>query len=306
MPEGSDCVVAKELTAGDGVMVEILAPLAPFENYVFKGEDVKKGAVFAEPGARLDHARLGMMAAMGLKEAVVWSPPKAALFSLGDELVEPGRELRPGEIYDSNGFMIEARLLEYGLGVRPHEILPDDPLLAARSIGAALEEADLAITTGSVSVGDRDVLPEAMRILGAEIEISRLDFKPGSAFLCGLVGGKRLFGLSGNPFAALATLELVARPVLAKLARQERLLARRTKAIIRDAFPGGRGRGRRFLRGRLVERDGAVPEAALPEGHSSGRLFSLAGCDCLVDLPAGAPNPAPGDTVEAVRLALLA
>jgi molybdopterin molybdotransferase len=304
MPEGSDCVVPKELvTEADG-LVELRAPLSHHENYVLKGEDVKKGAVFIEPGDRLDHARLGMLAAMGHAEAAVHPPPIVGLASVGDELAQPGFPLPPGMIYNSNGVMLEARLAEYGLDVRTTPALPDVPESVAEAISEALEVVDVMITSGSVSVGDKDVLPAALSILGAEIEISRLDFKPGSAFLCGIIRGKRIFCLSGNPFAALATLELVARPVLAVMARQDRLRTRRRRAVIRDAFPGGRGRGRRFLRGRLIEREGALPEVTLPEGHSSGRLFSLAGCDCLVDLAAGSANPVPGDVVDVVALSL--
>jgi molybdopterin molybdotransferase len=304
MPEGSDCVIAKEMTEESGGLVEIRSPLAPFENYVFKGEDVKKGAVFIEEGMRLDHARLGMLAAMGYPKILVRPATVASLASVGDELASPGERLGPGMIYNSNDVMLGARLAEFGLDVRPMSAIKDDPAVAAEALAVMAAEADVILTTGSVSVGDKDVMPDALKLLGAEIEISRLAFKPGHAFMCALYKGKRIFCLSGNPFAALATMELVARPVLAKLARQERLLTRRGRAEILDAFPGGRGRTRRFLRASLIEREGSLPAVALPEGHSSGRLFSLAGCDCLVDLAAGAPNPSPGDVVEVVKLGL--
>jgi molybdopterin molybdotransferase len=201
--------------------------------------------------------------------------------------------------------MLAARLAEYGFSCPPSLTLPDDPEEAAGKIASLLDGLDVLITAGSVSVGDKDIIAGVFDRLGVERELSHLAFKPGSAFLCGRLRGKRIFSLSGNPFAALAVLELVVRPVLAKLSRREDLNTVRGKAVLSSPFPGGKSGTRRFLRGRLAKSaGGGLPVVTLPEGHSSGRLFSLSGCNCLVDLEAGAGALSYGTEVTVVPLGI--
>jgi molybdopterin molybdotransferase len=303
MPEGADCMMPKEETREDGEDVLVFRPVAHHENYIFRGEDIKQGEVFVDEGVRLDSALLGMLAAMGRANVRVYRAPSIGLCCVGDELSPTGAPLEPGKIYSSNDTLLAARLAEYGFSCRPPLVVGDDPEYAAGKIASLTEGLDMLITTGSVSVGDKDIMGAVFDRLGIERELGRLAFKPGSSFLCGSYRGCRIFCLSGNPFAALATMELVARPVLAKFSRRRDLNARRRKAVLLTAFPGGRSSGRRFLRGRLAESaEGGLPVATLPEGHASGRLFSLSGCNCLVDLAAGTGALPAGSEVTVVQL----
>jgi molybdopterin molybdotransferase len=303
MPEGADCMAPKEAVREEGEGVLVFRPVARHENYIFRGEDIKQGEVFLPEGARLDFALLGMLAAMGRGSVEVYRPLSVGLCCIGDELTPADTPLGPGKIYNSNGVMLAARLAEYGFSCRPPLVLPDDPGEAAGVIPSLLDGLDILITVGSVSVGDKDIMGAVFDRLHVERELSSLAFKPGSAFLCGSLRGKRIFCLSGNPFAALAVMELVVRPVLAKLSRREDLNTVRGKAVLRTPFPGGKSTARRFLRGRLAGPTGGGPPAVtLPEGHSSGRLFSLSGCNCLVDLEAGAGALPSGTEVTVVQL----
>lgn len=155
---------------------------------------------------------------------------------------------------------------------------------------------DALITTGGVSVGDKDIFHQALPLLGAETVFWRLNVKPGTPALYSTRRGKPILSLSGNPFAAAATFELLARPMLCALSGEERLLPQRRSARLDTAFSKA-SPCRRFLRGRW--QDGRV---SLPEGHSSGQLASLVGCNCLVDLPAGTGPLEPGRLVEVLLL----
>ncbi|MDR1411787.1 MAG: molybdopterin molybdotransferase MoeA [Spirochaetaceae bacterium] len=303
MPEGADCMAPKEALREDGEDVLVSRPVARHENYIFRGEDIKQGELFLKAGSRLDFASLGMLAAMGRGSVEVYRPLSIGLCCIGDELTPADTPLEPGKIYNSNGVMLAARLAEYGFSCRPPLTLRDDPAEAAGEIASLIDALDILITVGSVSVGDKDIMGAVFDRLRVERELSRLAFKPGSAFLCGRLRGRRIFCLSGNPFAALATMELVARPVLAKLSRREDLNTARAKAVLRTPYPGGKSGARRFLRGRLAKSAGdGLPAVTLPEGHSSGRLFSLSGCNCLVDLEAGAGALPCGAEVNVVQL----
>jgi molybdopterin molybdotransferase len=298
MPPGADCMIPKEAVreVEDGVL--IFQPLKRHENYIFQGEDIKQGQLLIAQGERLGFAQLGILAAMGLERVSVLRPCRAGVLCTGDELSPPGKPLEPGKIYDSNGVMLAARLEELGIGARRFPSMGDDAAAACEKIRAYIEEIDLLITTGAVSVGDKDIMPQVLHSLGAEILVRRMNHKPGSAILCGVYRDKLILGLSGNPFAALTTLELLGRPVLARLTGRRDLECRPREAALFNPFPGGRSAQRRFIRARLEERDRDLPWAVLPQGHASGQLFSLLNCNCLIDIPEGRASLPAGSLVQ--------
>jgi molybdopterin molybdotransferase len=297
IPGGCDCVVPLEIVREEGGKVFVFCPLSPYENYIRRGSDIGRGQLLVRRNDRLDFIRLGILAAVGVAELRIMKPPVIGLLCTGDELTPPGRPLSPGGIYDSNQTLLSCRLKE--LGFEP-VVLPsgaDDADRIVREINDHIDELDLLITTGGVSVGEKDMLPAVFDKLSAERLFRGMDFKPGSAVLCGLYRGKPLVSLSGNPFAGITTFELLVKPLLAKLTGRKDLEPRRRQARLKNAFPKGGGGQRRFIRARLDE-DGA----ALPEGHASGQLLSFLGCNCFVDIPAGrGPLPA-GASVNIVLL----
>ena len=261
VPAGADCVLRQEDTESDGQTVTFHAPVEARANVCFAGEDIAPGKCLVP----------------------------AALMPTGDELCSPETPLRPGKIYDSNGPMLAARMLR--LGAEPTLLAagPDDPATLAGKLARLLAEYPLVITTGGVSVGDRDYLPQAAEEAGAKLLFYGIDAKPGTPALAAGKDGHVLLCLSGNPFASFATFELLARPALAKLQGAD------------PAPANGFGKPsplRRFVRATLM---GGV--VTLPKGgHFSGGIGALAGCNCLVDVPAGSRALNAGDEVEVILL----
>jgi molybdopterin molybdotransferase len=299
MPVGSDCVVAKENAQEEGGFVFVRETLAPHQNYVFCGEDIKKGQRLVSRGDRLNAVRLALLAGMGYERVSVVRPPRIGLLCTGDELVRAGMPLAPGKIYNNNFILFASRLRELGLSVTPLPDVPDDAEKAAAIIKTAFSGnggLDILITTGAVSVGDKDIFHEVFRRLNVERLFWRMNLKPGGTVLCGVYQGKMLVCLSGNPFAAFIGFELLAKPVLAKLAGRADLETQRRRATLETAFSKSGGT-RRFVRARYD--DGTV---ACLDGQHPGQIFSLADCNCLIDIPAGSGALAAGDEVEIVML----
>jgi len=297
MPEGTDCVIRQEEVKRDGDLVLIPHPMKAYENYCFQGEDVKAGTLLVEHGSRLNYIEQGILAAAGYDRVSVYRHPRVALFDTGDELVQAGEPLRPGKIYDANLQLLYGRLEE--LGFRPviAGALGDDPEEVAKAIRQAAPQVDLVITTGGVSVGEKDIFHQVLPILGAERLFWRIHIKPGTPAMFALFQEVPMIHLSGNPFAALATFELLAKPALAELTGDWHLRERREKAVLATGFKKA-GR-RRFLRGHLENGKVTLPPTGM---HASGVLSSMRGCNCLVDVPPASKPLEAGDPVDVILL----
>ncbi|MDR1257483.1 MAG: molybdopterin molybdotransferase MoeA [Spirochaetaceae bacterium] len=289
-PPDCDCMVMQEnVKAEDGVAyIGISAPVAPYENYVRAGEDIRKGQLLIEAGERLDFARLTILAAMGINAVSVRALPAIGLLCTGDELVSAGMPLPAGKIYNSNETLIGSRLRELGFSPKTLPASGDDAGAVAAKIDSVIDELDALVTTGAVSVGEKDIFHEVFNILGAEKLFWRLNSKPGGAILCGIYRGRPLLCLSGNPFAALTGFELIVKPVLGKIASRSDLAVNRRRVRLAENLPAKPVR--RFIRAKIT--DGA---ATFPADHLSGQIFSIAGCNCLLDIPAGTALPADGE-----------
>lgn len=297
IPAGADCIIRQEDTDYGEERVAIYKEMAPWDNYCYAGEDFRKGDCLLEAGTRLGAVELGILAGMGYGAVKVRRKLQAALFSTGDELQEPGGPLAPGKIYNSNLFVLRGRLEEMGIEVAASQRLPDSEQEVAQAMERVLPRADIILSTGGVSVGKRDILHGALELLGAEKVFWRVKVKPGTPTIFALAQGTPILALSGNPFGALAHLELLARPLLALLSGDSALLAPRKEAVLQDPFPKGSAM-ERIVRG--YYREGKV---YLPKGlHSSGCLSSMQGCNCLIDIPAGSAGLAAGDEVSVILL----
>ena len=292
LPPGCDCVSPQEDT-DRGEPVSVFVSLKPFQNYVYQGEDYRKGALLLEKGTRLDAASLGVLAGAGITEAEVYRRPRVGLLTTGDEVVSPGTPLPAGKIYGSNQMLLAARLAELGFETETAH-RGDDPAAVAETMRELLEICDVLLTTGGVSVGDKDIFHQALPLLGAERIFWRVNLKPGTPAMYSLYQGKPILSLSGNPFAAFTTFELLARPLLAALSGEEGPLW--GEGVLDTPFPKASPR-RRFIRGQYEH-----GHITLPEGHASGMLASLVGCNCLAELPAGSP---PAEAGTRVRILLL-
>lgn len=216
MPEGADTVMMEEDAREEEGAVLLRPGLKRGANRRKAGEDIAAGAEALPAGRRLRPVDLGLAASLGVVELPVTRPLRVALFSTGDEVVEPGRDLPAGAIYDANRFSVAALLAAQGARVTDLGILPDD----RAAIGGALTEAaaghELIVTTGGVSQGEEDHVKAAVQDGGA-LHFWRLAIKPGRPVAMGQVGRVPFVGLPGNPAAAVVTFVALVRPLLQRL-----------------------------------------------------------------------------------------
>lgn len=295
--EGCDCVIRQEDTDEGMDTVQMYASVGHNKNICWAGEDVAPGKVMMRAGERITASHIGVLASLGVTNVEVFRRVKAVLLCTGDELVQPGEELRFGKIYDSNCAVLTARL--YELGVEAHVLGDgaDDAQHVAHVLMQAAKDADIIITTGGVSVGKKDIFHQVLPLMGAQRLFWRVAMKPGTPMLCGQYNGKLMICLSGNPFAALACFEVFAKPVLKKLSGQSDYENRRVRTKLQGSFDK-KSMGRRLIRARF---DGESVHMT-GDNHSSGSLGTMIGCNCLIDVPAGSDALHSGDEVEIILL----
>ena len=301
LPPGADCVLMQELTDSGEEQVRIYAQLQPNANVVFRGEDIAAGAPIAAAGTVLTPAHIGVLAGQGIPDAEVFRPLTVGVLATGSELLEAGEAWASGKIYDANGIQNAARLRQLGFAVeRTH--CSDDPEEIAARMKELLTRCDAVITSGGVSVGQKDYLPTVLEMLHAEPVFAGVAQKPGSPMIAAQVGEKLVFCLSGNPFAAAATLEQYAVPALLRAAgrREEDCIPVHTRGRLTTGFSKS-SKGTRFLRARALGGLVEIPGEGNAEAHSSGSLSAMMGCNCLVELPAGSGPVAPGEEVEVLN-----
>lgn len=297
MPQGSDCVIRQENTDEGMDNVEIYEELKVHANYIFEGEDIKKDSLIMKKGEVLTYVHIGILASMGYSKVKVKRKLKIALFVTGDEVSEPGKPLLEGKIYDSNMHLFGARLKELGMELTKCEIIGDDYKVVGDKIKEAMKVSDIVMTTGGVSVGKKDILHEALPYIGAEMLYWKVNLQPGTPAIFSMYDNKPILSLSGNPFATLATFEILGRPVLSKMSGNSEMNIRRTTGIMESEF-NKKSRIRRFVRAYYNE--GKVK--LLDKNHSSGILSSMIGCNALIDIKPGTEKLEIGNTVDIILI----
>ncbi len=218
LPSGADAVVPIEEARVEGERVFVNGVVERGTNVVARGADIRRGEALLAPGRRLRAAEIGLLATLGITQVRVYRRPTVAVFSSGDELVEPQRRPHPGQIRDSNRYAVAASLRAMGAAVCHYPTLRDEAHEFESVLAGALAESDGVVVTGGSSVGERDRLPEAVaRIATPGVIVHGLRVKPGKPTLFGAHEGKPILGLPGNPMSALFMLEAVAAPIVAAL-----------------------------------------------------------------------------------------
>ncbi|MDB6122991.1 MAG: Molybdenum cofactor synthesis domain protein [Pedosphaera sp.] len=298
LPRGADAVIMQEDTRIDPTAPETvlcLDTIKPWENVRLQSEDIKRGIPLGEKGEVITAGRIGLLAAMGLNEVHVGRRPVVGLLATGSELVEAGQPLEPGKIYESNRLMLATLLEQAGVSARIYPLVVDTMADTQAALQKAMDECDVVVTSGGVSVGEMDFIKSAWEQLSGDLQFWKVAIKPGRPFVFGRCRGKYLFGLPGNPVSAFVTFLLLVRPALMQWQGATDVALPVHFGILTEPLsnPGDR---RHFMRV-IVDAAGKVRSAGAQASHILG---SLAAANGLVDVPPKTTFQT-GDTVKVLR-----
>ncbi|API90716.1 molybdopterin molybdotransferase MoeA [Virgibacillus pantothenticus] len=300
LPEQADAIVMLEKTTKTNDGFTVLESLQPGDHVSFKGEDAKKGEVLIEPGTKIHPGTIALLATFGYANVNVSEKPIAGVLATGTELLDVTESLQPGKIRNSNGPMIQAQLDRLGISCRSYGMLPDDLDACMEVMEQALQETDVVITTGGVSVGDYDYLPALYKRLGAKVLFDKVMMRPGSVTTVAALGDKLLFGLSGNPSACFTGFELFARPAIMTMMGSKEPYLAHIHATLGEDFTKNNP-FTRFIRGIWkMTKQGVI---AIPAGfNKSNAVSSIARGNCLIVLPSGSSGYRKGMQVDILLL----
>ncbi len=284
LPQGADSVVMIEHTTLQEDTILVHRPVSINENVMLAGSDIHKNEKVLKKGQVLDSRRIGVLAALGLTEIPVYRSPKVAVLSTGEEIVEPGKPLSPGKIYDINIHTISAAVKEIGGEPINLGIIPDNKNMLIKALKKALKLADVIITSGGVSVGPKDITPKVVNSLGKPgVIISGVAVKPGKPLTISVVDGKIIFSLPGNPTSSLFMFNMFIHPLLTKLAGKPEEKVPSIKAITAKKMFPSRGRRTFIMVNLTFEKSGKAIVNPVPTGLS-GAITTLAKADGFIEI----------------------
>jgi molybdopterin molybdotransferase len=297
VPEGADAVVPVErVQVEDDGRVRVPAT-QPGDHIRRAGEDARAGQAVIAAGTELDPAGVAVLAALGNASVRCGAAPRVAVLVTGDELVEPGEPLGPGQIRDSNAYALAAQAVRAGASVVAKRVVRDDRAATEAAFGAALSESDVVIGSGGVSVGPHDHVKPALAALGVEERFWGVRLKPGKPTWFGTApDGTLVFGLPGNPVSAMITFHLFARPALRALSGADPTAATRASAVLDVAVPRSPSR-EQVIRCRLRAADDGWHVSPTKE-QGSHVLTSMLGAGAYALVPAGEGEVAAGERVD--------
>ena len=301
IPEGADAVVMVENTTGWGEEFELKKAASPGQNVRRSGEDVRGGDVILKKGTEVGPPEIALAATQGYGALPVYRRPKVVVLSTGTELVEPGtRDLWPGEIYDSNSFAVIAQARELGAEARRISAASDEADLIRVAVREALESADVVVTSGGVSVGEKDLVKGTMVELGVQQVFWGVKFKPGKPLFFGVQGDVRLFGLPGNPVSAMVCFELFVRPALMRMMGREERRRPRIEVYFEEDVENRFGRMHAMRVSLERTEKGWLARSVGAQG--SGLVSSLTKADALALIRPESEGVRAGEPVEAIVL----
>ena len=285
VPEGADAIVMVEDTNKEGNDLLIYSSVTQNENIQKKGTDIKNGETTLKKGALLGSREIGVLAALGMAKVKVYKIPTVAVLSTGGEVTEPGRELPPGKIFDINAYTLSTAVWESGGEPVYSGVVPDETTELRKALEKALALADMVLTSGGVSVGPKDIIPQTVDSLGKPgVFISGIAVKPGKPATIAMIGEKPVFSFPGHPTSALLIFHLLARPVLQVMAGRNPKEKATVKAVAASRMFSAKGR-RTFVTVKL-KLDASKKWIAEPvETGASGAITTLAKADGFVEIP---------------------
>ena len=296
LPAGADAVVMQEDASRTGDTISFHEPVKPWENVRLRGEDVKAGTCLLQAGDRLGLGAIALLGAMGVGSIRVHRRPVVGVLATGSELQEAGKLLAPGQIYESNRTTLAALIRSVGGDARIFPVAPDTLEATRAALQGALEQCEMVITSGGVSVGELDFVKEAFQSLRGNLEFWRVAIRPGKPFVFGSLSARRLFGLPGNPVSAVVTALLLVAPAILRAQGARNIEPPSQLAIAADEFRNATDR-RHFMRV-CVDSLGRAHLAGLQASHA---LASLAAANGLLDVSPGTVIK-PGALVRVIHL----
>lgn len=294
LPAGADAVVEVEATRCAGEVVEVFVGADPGRHVRRQGEDVAVGLPLLPVGAVLGPMQLGLLAALGHAQVGVWPALRVLVVSAGSELMAPGTPARAGSTYDSNGVMLVTALRAAGAEATLLAGIPDDVSVLHASLGAALADVDLVVTSGGVSAGAYEVVKEAL----GDVDFVDVALRPGRPQGAGRYEGVPVVAFPGSPVAALVSFEVLLRPALRAAMGYPDVDRPRVAVRLSETVTSPDGL-RHYVRGVLDEGQATVTPVTGHEGHY---LRWLASAHCLIDVPEDVTRLEAGTIVEAWQL----
>lgn len=295
LPEGADAILIQENAERTGDEILVKQAISRGRHIRRRGLDFTEGQELIHAGRRLGFRDVALAASMNHVAIPVTRKPRVAFFATGDELVPPGGATSPDQIIASNSFGIAALVERCGGAPNSLGIMPDDAQATEAAIDRAVaERADVLVTLGGASVGERDLVRGALAARGMALDFWRIAMRPGMPLIFGRLGGVRVLGLPGNPVSSLVCATLFLQPLIAALLG-EAVSDPTTPAVLGAEVPANDHR-QDYLRAKLVERQDGLPVVTALPVQDSSMLAALAAADCLIVRP---PN-APAESAEAL------
>lgn len=296
LPAGADAVVMFEQASVTDGTFTIRKAFEPQENLSLQGEDMSAGETVIPAGSFINPGTVALLATFGYGHVQVAKRPVIGILSTGTELLDVTSPLEPGKIRNSNGPMIAAQLARMGIPYKIYDSAADQLEECLLTVRKALAETDCLITTGGVSVGDYDYLPDIYERLHADVLFNKVAMRPGSVTTVAVAGDAYMFGLSGNPSACFTGFELFVRPALLKMMGADKIYLPRTRALLAEDFSKANP-FTRFIRA-VHDRTSVRPAGF----NKSNAVSSIARGNSLIVLPGGTRGYAAGDIVDVLLL----
>jgi len=302
VPAGAECVVPVESTDGGTEKVRITASVDQGAYIRRTGEDVIQGEIVLRKGALLTSRSVALLAAVGCSHVLVIPQPRVAVMSTGTELVEPGEELKPGLISDSNSFMLVSAADNAGALAYRVPAVPDNEDALLEVLQDQVHRADMVITTGGVSMGAYDPVKAVFNRLGTA-EFHKVAMQPGMPQGFGSIGtpGIPVITLPGNPVSAYVSFEVFARPALRKLSGRDPQSDRAVQATLTEPMKSPESKVQ-FARGRFVVTPEGLAVEPVGSGQGSHFMGGLAQAECLIVIPVGTSHLDAGSLVEVIDI----
>ena len=302
VPRGADAVIMVEHTdtrdQGSTTVIDVRRAVVPGQFIAFAGSDLARGETVLRAGQVLTSREIGMLAAVGTAAVAVWRRPRVAMISTGDEIVAPGKPIRPGAVYDSNAAIIAAAVEEAGGIPKPLGIGPDDEIVLSRLVDEGLASADMVIMSGGTSKGAGDLCYRAIaRFKDPGIVVHGVALKPGKPLCLAVTSGKPVVILPGFPTSAIFTFHAFVAPLIRTFAGRPADHAERMRAVLPVRVSSERGRTE-FLLVSLVRGADGSSLTAYPAGKGSGAVTAFSQADGFITIEQHAESVAAGTPVE--------